>query len=247
MTRVVSSSSSASRSASSAARSRGRPWRGAGRSDLGSLSGSAQAAEGDGVAAGLGGEVPAEAEHVRPFARAARTESSPVSLRRCLRHGVARSADGGAEPPRDALCRSLGVVGGLGGVLGQVAGDLLRGQRLVGVVGAAAGADRLGRRAGARTPAPVPGRPESTPGTVSRTAAAACVDQRGQRGRRRPSGAGAKPSGVLGPSRRTRAWKWIRPRSWYSATLAYWTVATSASRVAGTRRGSWRPAGAARW
>ena len=48
------------------------------------------------------------------------------------------------------------------------------------------------------------------------------------------SRAGAKPSPEGGPSRRIRAWKWITPRRWYSATLAYCTVATFPSRVAGT-------------
>ncbi len=68
-TRVVSSSSSARRSASRPARSRGRPsaraWRDQG---LGASAGAAQCAEGDRVAAGLGGEVAAEAEHPPPLA-----------------------------------------------------------------------------------------------------------------------------------------------------------------------------------
>ncbi len=47
------------------------------------------------------------------------------------------------------------------------------------------------------------------------------------------AGAAANPSGVRGPSSRIRAWKWTTPRRWYSATLAYWTVARSPSAAAG--------------
>ena len=50
------------------------------------------------------------------------------------------------------------------------------------------------------------------------------------------AGGSANPSSVLGPSRRIRAWKWMMPRRWYSATFAYCTVATSESREALTPR-----------
>ena len=158
-------------------------------------------------------------------------------MRLSARRAVGQVACGGAESAVVGVVGGAGVADGLGGVLGQVAGDLLRGsgpgrgRRCGGWCGPG------GRRAGGRRPGPVTGRRRRRRG---RSAA----PRRRRRGPGRPSasasivvGAGANPSGVRGPSRRTRAWKWTTPRSWYSATLAYCTVATSASRVAGTPQG----------
>ena len=143
--------------------------------------------------------------------------------------------DGGPDPPVVRGVAGAGVGGGRGGVLGQVAGDLLGTQGLVGVVGAAAGLDGAGVELAAEGEHPARVVPvwSSTPGVVSRTDVAAWRIRAASVLASMPAGAGAKPSRVRGPSRRTRAWKWTTPRSWYSATLVYCTVAASPSRDRG--------------
>ena len=94
----------------------------------------AELAEGNGVAAGFGQEVPAVAEHVRPGPA---TGSGP---------GAAELPGGGDEPPvvggaaqvldvtvlAEPLGGQAGGGEGLGGVLGDVVGDGLAVQRLAG-------------------------------------------------------------------------------------------------------------------
>jgi len=46
------------------------------------------------------------------------------------------------------------------------------------------------------------------------------------------TGGGANGPASFGPFSLSRAWKWMIPRSWYSATLANWIERTSSSRVA---------------
>ena len=183
---------------------------GVGDPGLGTLARAAQLAEGDRVAAGLGGEVAAEAEHVRPLAeqpvrrRAGVLVDGASALAGEVRGAVALAAGAGARCPWPSVS-----VGGLGGVLGQVAGDLLRGQGPVGVVGAAGGADRPGVDLGAERQDRA-GRRRRTGAAVNRTAAAACSTRRPGRGGGRAGRGGGEPVGACwGPSRRTRAWKWI--------------------------------------
>ena len=97
----------------------------------------------------------------------------------------------------------MGVVGGsgvgdrLGGVLRQVAGDLLGAQRTVGVVGAAVAADRAGVELAAE--GQEPGRVlASTPGTVNRTEAAAARTRSAKRRGVDRGGGGREPVGGAG-------------------------------------------------
>lgn len=103
------------------------PWRpGAGRG--------AEGAHGGGVAAALGGEVAAEAEHVCPAAQsdpavygaqvpAGPDEPDGVPVRVGVGLDVSRGDSSGAD---------ASDLGDLRGVLGQVASDVLLGQRLAG-------------------------------------------------------------------------------------------------------------------
>src|SRR5690606_24304741 len=119
----------------------------------------AEFAEGGGVAAGLGGEVAAEAEHVGPVAEFA-VGVEGVEVEAC-----------GDEPGRvlgdveqdegflvaDAAVHGAGGLGCFGGVLGDVGGDRLLGD----VLAVAEGADRAYVELGAPSQGPgrlVPGR-----------------------------------------------------------------------------------------
>src|SRR6478736_913741 len=106
--------------------------------------GAAQPTEGDAVAAGLGGEVPAEAEHVGPLAQqGVRTLGQRlVGGGRLALLPVDGLGDGRTKPVQVWARRVGGVGGGLSRVLGEVAGDLFGLELLLGVVGAVGVADR---------------------------------------------------------------------------------------------------------
>jgi hypothetical protein len=121
---------------------------------------------------------------------------------------------------------------GLGGVLGQVASDLSAVQDLGGVVGAAVGPQRAGvDLAAEREP---PGRVGGVnAGHTPPDRGGGPADQQRQPGRLEAAGGACEHLGVRGRRGGTSAWKCSSPRCWYSATMAYWTVATSPSRTAG--------------
>src|SRR5258708_1577145 len=92
----------------------------------------AQSGESDGVVAALGGEVAAESEHVRPLGEAQMLEVGELAQAQAGANQAAgmvadselRELVGG----RDAPVERSRAIGGLGGVLGDVSGDLGVGQ-----------------------------------------------------------------------------------------------------------------------
>ena len=90
--------------------------------------GGAERAEGGGVGAALGREVAAEAEHVRPLPEAqvfelgelAKGEAGGDEAAGVVGDGEVGQAVGAGE----AAVEGAGALGGLGGVLGDVGGDL---------------------------------------------------------------------------------------------------------------------------
>ena len=87
----------------------------------------AQRAEGGGVVAALGGEVAAEAEHVRPRGQPEVFESGEFTEAKAGADeaaGVLADGQLGELIGRDnAMVEGAGALGGLGGVLGHVGGD----------------------------------------------------------------------------------------------------------------------------
>ena len=125
-----------------------------------------------------------------------------------------------------------GVGGGLGGVLGEVPGTCSGDNAAPG--SSVRRAVVTGRTSTCRPNPSTRGRSSSwRGGAVNRTAATVSRTSRARMVAVACRGARPNPSGVRGPSRRIRAWKWTKPRRWYSATLAYCTVTTSCRRVAG--------------
>ena len=172
-----------------------------------------EGAEGDRVGAALGGEVAAEAEHVRPggqpqvgeLGELAEPEAFGDVTAGVVADGQLVQAVGG----RDAAVEGAGALGGLRGVLGDIAGD--RG------VGQFPGRrDRLD----VELAAPGEGPGGDAQGGRSRTWTARAAWPMAAVSRPRVAQAGGAVGGPAGPSRRTMAWKWTTPRRWYSATLA---------------------------
>ena len=174
----------------------------------------AQRAEGDGVGAALGGEVAAEAEHVRPGGQPQVVELGELAeAEACgdVAAGVVADGQVGQLVGRgDAAVEGAGAFGGLGGVLGDVAGDLGVGQ----VPG---GGDRADVELAA--PGQRPGGERWRGGSRARWTARAAWSMASV-SRPRVAQAGGASAGPAGPSRRMMAWKWTTPRRWYSATLA---------------------------
>ena len=182
--------------------------------------GGAQCAHGGGVAAAFGGEVAAVAEHVRPAAE------GPVVL-----VGMGADLEAGADEASlvgalvgvdpgvvggDPAGEHAGGLGGLGGVFGQVGGDGDVGD--FAVVGEADDA-RIDLGAPGDVPAAGLGwvrdcrEPDGRGDLADEVGEQAAVI----------AGCGwVVRSGWMGsmPSSRKMAWKWMRPRRWYSATLA---------------------------
>ncbi len=120
-----------------------------------------------------------------------------VSLVVCRGCAYGEVSRGGADPPVVGAVAVSVVGGGLGGVLGQVAGDLLRGSRLGpgrrcdGCCGPAV------RRADGRTRGPGRSPRSSTPGTVEPHRGGRLAHQSASVSALSPCGAGANPSVVL--------------------------------------------------
>ena len=197
--------------------------------------------EGCGVVVGAGGEVAPEAEHVSPLPQAEVGVLGPnTEVPGGVDHaaGVVGEVVLGefGEEAESAVEGDGGGLGSLGGVLGDVGGDVPVGDR--GVAGEVGAADRADvdlppepERRGLRRPCRVG---LSGPGEVLVLDAGALggcadgvVEEFG-------GGPGWRVTGGAGGSVDATVWKWIWPRFWYSATLAY-------DKVAWWRRVRWVP------
>lgn len=187
--------------------------------------GLAEFAEGGRVPAGFRAEVTAEAEHVRPG------PEPPVRVQGVeVLAGLDESACVVGDLVAvefgefaDAAVEGAGVLGGLGGVLGDVGGDSLFGD--VGAV--TEGLDRADVELGAPPEGPgglVVGGGHGDRGVGVRGGG---LDRVGEQAGGGPGRGGV--SGPSGPSRRITAWKCRAPRFWNSATLPYETRTCSAS------------------
>ena len=202
--------------------------------------GLAEPAEGGGVAAGLGGEVAAEAEHVDPPAPA---------LVRAVRCRSARRARPQRQTADDRLEPAQVRVGPLSPGRGRrrlwwrTSRHTRR--RSPGArwhrsgSSRSAGRGRPGRRPAApnrsRRTRPSP----STGGASHDDLAGGLDDQLGQHRPRSSCDRGRRDtarSAVGGPSSRIRAWKWMTPRRWNSATFANWTRTSCRHAVSDTPR-----------
>jgi hypothetical protein len=168
-----------------------------------------------------------------PSSQAARTSSAM---------GAGRLSRRSRSPSLEAVVQAAAEgLGGLGRVLGDVAGHLLRRQ----LPGLAIGpGDVVDVELGAplRVPpgcAVFAGQGTRTAGTASRRASSRTAAVK-------PPGGGARQPAQrhsVATSRRMTAWKWTAPRRWNSATLAYETRTSWRSSL------SWRPTSRprARW
>ena len=215
---------------------------------LGATACAAQRPEGDGVAARLGREVAAEAEHVHPLAeQRIRPVAVPVAVAVADGLGAPGEVSGaGPQPGVVGAGGGAGVGGGLGGVLGQVAGDLLGGEGSVGVVGAAAGAHGAGVELAAEREDPGGvvlvdtrhGQPHRGRGLA---------DEVGEDGRGEGCGGGGEPVRALGA---VEADQGVEVD--HAALLVLGDLGVLHGGVLGepgrrARAGSWRPGVAGRW
>ena len=155
----------------------------------------AQSAEGDGVGAALGREVAAESEHVRPGRKPQAFQARELAEAEAFGDEAAGVvADGKVGEPvgdGDAAVEGAGAFGGLGGVLGDVGGDLAVGQ----VPG---GGDRAGVEF--TPPGQRPGREARSSRDLQVDGAGGLVDGGGEQGKGRPGGRGrGRPGGAIEP------------------------------------------------
>ncbi len=167
--------------------------------------GLAEGSEGGGVAAGLGGEVAPEAEHVspvpQPAVRVVRVQV-PAGFDQApgVRGEVGELVEFGEFP--DTAVYRAGRLGGFGGVLGDVGGDGLFGQ----VLAVSERADGLHVELCAPAQDPgglVPGGGHGRPWRDGRRR------RRASASRSAVAHGGGGVSGPSGPSKRMTAWKWI--------------------------------------